>query len=75
MTKLNKNWKPKERKTYWFVMIDPTFDSEYLVYDCNWNNLSKDKKNYRNGNVFKTKSLAQKALKEILKLLEKAKKQ
>ena len=68
----NKMWKPKDDERYWFIDIQnsifspPKFVIDYDYYGG---------ENSPASSFFRTRSLAQQALNEILKVLKKARKE
>lgn len=66
-----KTWKPNKDDKYWSVdSIIPTFEHIYHITLWTWEGDEYDKKNYRAGNVFKTKQDAKRVAKEMLKILK-----
>jgi hypothetical protein len=61
-------WKPKEGERVWTIdfTLDVVYSFDYIaMYNC---------KEYRVGNVFRTKALALSALKKVRKVLKEARK-
>lgn len=66
-----KTWKPNKGDEYWSVdSIIPTFDNVYHLSTWTWQGDKYDKRNYRYGNVFKTKQDAKRVAKAMLKTLK-----